>query len=330
MARVRRSTRPRGRCCCWRRPNGWAIRRSFGAPRTSSAGCRGTRPSRTRRRAGSSPSPRRSSSAIRSSDPPSTTPRRRPIVGAPTLRSPRRSMLTSTPIDGVAPRRRRAEPDEHIARSLEASAERARQRGGASAAAFLLWRAAELTPDRERATERLLEAARAELVGGRGSRAQDILDQARASGLGEQHRADAAWTEALIHIVAGDVRQAAALMPDALPSIDAGQPELAAGACVAAIAAALTGGHLIQRADSPCDRRRSGGRRRPLRYPRAHRAAGGRLCGAAARRAAGRPRDAPPGRGRRGRGPNASAGGRRPRMSTLSTSTPRSPRRAPR
>ena len=49
----------------------------------------------------------------------------------------------------------------------------------------------------------------------------------------------------MIHIVAGDVRRAAALMPDALPSIETGQPDLAAGACVAAMAAALTGGHLI-------------------------------------------------------------------------------------
>jgi DNA-binding NarL/FixJ family response regulator len=137
-------------------------------------------------------------------------------------------------------------PDENIARSLAAAAERARQRGGASAAAFLLWRAAELTPDPERAIERLLEAARAELVGGRSSRALEILDQARASGLGERYRADAAWTEALIHIVTGDVRRAAALMPDALPSIDAGHSELAAGMSVAAIAAALTGGHLIE------------------------------------------------------------------------------------
>ena len=53
-----------------------------------------------------------------------------------------------------------AGPDERVAQALEASAERARQRGGASAAAAYLWRAAELTPDRERAAERLLEAAR--------------------------------------------------------------------------------------------------------------------------------------------------------------------------
>ena len=50
-----------------------------------------------------------------------------------------------------------------VARALETSAERARRRGGASAAAAYLWRAAELTPDPEQAAERLLEAARAEL-----------------------------------------------------------------------------------------------------------------------------------------------------------------------
>jgi len=138
-----------------------------------------------------------------------------------------------------------AGPDEHIARVLEESAERARQRGGASAAAFLLWRAAELTPDPERATRRLLEAARAELVGGRGPRAQEILDRATVTGLTPEHHAEAAWTQALIHIVAGDVQQAAAVLPDALPLIAADQSELAAGACVAAVAAALTGGHLI-------------------------------------------------------------------------------------
>ena len=58
--------------------------------------------------------------------------------------------------------------------------------------------------------------------------AREILERARASGLAEQHRAEAAWTEALIHIVAGDVRQAAALLPDALP-LDRGRPAGARG-----------------------------------------------------------------------------------------------------
>ena len=139
-----------------------------------------------------------------------------------------------------------AGPDEAVARALEVSAERARVRGGASATAFFLWRAAELTPDPERAVERLLEAARAELVGGRPARAQEILDQARANGLDDRYRAEAAWTESLIHVVAGDVRRAAALLADALPSIPVGRGELAVGACVAAVAAALTGGHLVE------------------------------------------------------------------------------------
>ena len=139
-----------------------------------------------------------------------------------------------------------AGPDEQVARALEASAERARQRGGSSAAAVYLWRAAELTPDPGRASERLLEAARAELVAGHGPQAREILDRARASGLGTEHDADAAWTEALIHIVAGNVREPAALLAGALPRIGASDTETAAGACVAADAVALAGGHLVE------------------------------------------------------------------------------------
>jgi DNA-binding CsgD family transcriptional regulator len=136
-------------------------------------------------------------------------------------------------------------PDEAVAAALEATAEHARQRGGASAAAYFLWRSAELTPDPGRASERFLEAARAELVGGRGSRAKEIIERARSIGLAERHHAEAAWTESLIHLVDGDVRAAGALMAEALPSIRADEPELGVGACVAAQAAALTGGHLV-------------------------------------------------------------------------------------
>jgi DNA-binding NarL/FixJ family response regulator len=137
-------------------------------------------------------------------------------------------------------------PDEEVAGALEASAERARLRGGSSVAAAYLWRAAELTPDPDRAAARLLEAARAELVGGRGSKARDMLERARATGLAERHRAEAAWTEALIHIVEGSVRETAALMADALPKVAAGSPALALGSCAAAAAAMLAGGHLVE------------------------------------------------------------------------------------
>ena len=138
-----------------------------------------------------------------------------------------------------------AGPDERVAQALEASAERARRRGGASAAAAYLWRAFELTPDRERASERLLEAARAELVAGHGPRARELLERARAEGLGFDHHADAAWTEALVHIIAGDLREPTALLARALPRIGPGDTELAVGSCVAAHAVLLAGGHLV-------------------------------------------------------------------------------------
>ena len=138
-----------------------------------------------------------------------------------------------------------AGPDERVAQALEASAERARRRGGASAAAAYLWRAFELTPDRERASERLLEAARAELLAGHGPQARELLERARAEGLRSDHDADAAWTEALVHIIAGDLREPAALLARALPRVGLGDTELAVGSCVAAHAVLLAGGHLV-------------------------------------------------------------------------------------
>jgi DNA-binding CsgD family transcriptional regulator len=139
-----------------------------------------------------------------------------------------------------------AAPDEEVARALEASAERAQQRGGSSIAAAYLWRAAELTPDPGRAAERLLEAARAELVGGRASRAREMLERARTTGLSRPRHAEAAWTEALIHIVDGKVREAVALLADALPAAVADRPALALGSCGAAMAVMVAGAHLIE------------------------------------------------------------------------------------
>jgi DNA-binding CsgD family transcriptional regulator len=139
-----------------------------------------------------------------------------------------------------------AGPDERVARLLEASAERARQRGGSATAAAYLRLAAELTPDREPAAERLLEAARAELTAGRGTQARGMLDRARANALNPLHDTGAVWTEALIHLVAGNVREPAALLASALPRIGDNDSELAIGACVAADAIALAGGHLVE------------------------------------------------------------------------------------
>jgi DNA-binding CsgD family transcriptional regulator len=139
-----------------------------------------------------------------------------------------------------------AEPDEGIALELEAASERLRRRGGASVAAAYLWRAAELSPDRSRATDRLLEAARTELIAGRSDRAQEMLDRATATGLDVRHRGDAAWTAALIHLVAGDLREAGAVLAGTLSDVTVDDAELALGICMAADAIALGAGHLLE------------------------------------------------------------------------------------
>jgi DNA-binding NarL/FixJ family response regulator len=142
-----------------------------------------------------------------------------------------------------------AGPDEEVAHALEVSAERARQRGGSSAAASYLRLAAELTPARERRTERLLEAARAELIAGRGPQARDMLSRAEENGLTARHAADAAWTQALIHIVAGDVREPVAPLASALEGVESDDTELAVGTCVAADLVTLAGAYLIDETD---------------------------------------------------------------------------------
>jgi DNA-binding NarL/FixJ family response regulator len=138
-----------------------------------------------------------------------------------------------------------AEPDEAIALELEAAAERLRQRGGASVAAAYLWRAAELTPDPARATDRLLQAARTELTAGRSHRAQEMLDRATAAGPDVRHRGDAVWTAALIHLVAGDVREAGEVLAQTLSEATVDDLGLSVGICVAADAVALAGAHLL-------------------------------------------------------------------------------------
>ena len=69
-------------------------------------------------------------------------------------------------------------PDEPIAAELEASAERARIRGGWSSSATFLERAAELTPDDGRRAVRRLASAQARLLAGQPAAARTGLEQA--------------------------------------------------------------------------------------------------------------------------------------------------------
>ena len=136
------------------------------------------------------------------------------------------------------------DPDEQVARELEAAAERARVRGGASVAAAYLWRAAELTPDRQRATARRLEAARAELTAGNVSRAREVLERVRLAAPTTDQLAEVAWTDALVRIVTGQVGEAGSLLAEVLPVTAAGGDDSALGVWVAAVAIVLDAGHL--------------------------------------------------------------------------------------
>jgi DNA-binding CsgD family transcriptional regulator len=78
-----------------------------------------------------------------------------------------------------------AGPDEDIAAELERSAGRAQARGGLAAAAAFLERAALLTTDPARHTERILAAARASMQAGAFGRALELLAAAAAGPLDE-------------------------------------------------------------------------------------------------------------------------------------------------
>jgi DNA-binding CsgD family transcriptional regulator len=84
--------------------------------------------------------------------------------------------------------------DEEVAAELERSADRARSRGGAAAAAAFLARAAELTPDPAERGRRLLAAAQAKFDAAASEAALDLLATAELAPLDEFQRA---WLERL-------------------------------------------------------------------------------------------------------------------------------------
>ena len=71
-------------------------------------------------------------------------------------------------------------PDEYVAEELEHSADRAQSRGGVAAAAAFLERAAALTPDPARRSDRALDAAKAKLIAGAFDPAAALVAMAEA------------------------------------------------------------------------------------------------------------------------------------------------------
>ncbi len=108
-------------------------------------------------------------------------------------------------------------PDEEVASELARSADRAQARGGRSAAASFLERAAALTPDPKRRAGRALAAARAQLEAGSPARVHDLLAIAELGPLDALQRADVARLRAQLSFMLN-------------PGVDTGPPLLAAAA----------------------------------------------------------------------------------------------------
>jgi DNA-binding CsgD family transcriptional regulator len=113
-------------------------------------------------------------------------------------------------------------PDEDIALELEQGADRAESRGGLSARAALMARAAELTPDTSRRATRFLVAAEAALAAGNVPQAEALLTRAREQLTDPVQLAHASRVEAAFRSFTepGDVPRILLQAAEILQSID--------------------------------------------------------------------------------------------------------------
>jgi DNA-binding CsgD family transcriptional regulator len=134
--------------------------------------------------------------------------------------------------------------DEDVAAELERSADRARSRGGAAAAAAFLARAAELTPDPAERGRRALAAAQAKFDAAAADAALDLLATAELAPLDEFQRA---WLERLrAEITFARTRgsDAPALLLDAARRLEPLDAAMARETHLEAMAAAMFAGRL--------------------------------------------------------------------------------------
>jgi DNA-binding CsgD family transcriptional regulator len=138
-------------------------------------------------------------------------------------------------------------PDEEIAGALECSAARVFQRGGTQAAVEFVMRAADLTPDPVRKTDRLLAAVRMRSAEGDGTRAQPLLDAVMARVRDGRQRAEAEWTQGLIWLGAGRARDALRVLTRCVSSIEQYDEGMPLHALITAENAVLYAGSLGER-----------------------------------------------------------------------------------
>ncbi|MET0686187.1 MAG: AAA family ATPase [Solirubrobacteraceae bacterium] len=135
-------------------------------------------------------------------------------------------------------------PDASVADELERSAARARARGGVSAAAAFLERAAELTPDAEAQGGRALAAAQARFESGAPAAARELLEVAEARPLDALQQARLAHLRAQIAFVFTRGSEAPLLLVDAARRLEPLDPPLARETYLEALGAAMYAGRL--------------------------------------------------------------------------------------
>jgi AAA ATPase domain len=135
-------------------------------------------------------------------------------------------------------------PDEVVAGELERSAGRAHQRGGCAAAAALLERSGELTPDRRAQAIRRLLASGAYLQAGVIDRAEELLEMTRGHLVDPAARAQAMRIEGALRFIQGRGGDTPTLLFRAALAMRNRDPRLAREAMMQTLEATMWAGHL--------------------------------------------------------------------------------------
>ncbi|MDF1602039.1 AAA family ATPase [Nocardioides sp. YIM 152315] len=133
-------------------------------------------------------------------------------------------------------------PDEQVAQELEASADRARARGGLASAAAFLRRSVVLTEEPEHRLERALAAARVSLHAGEFEAALDALTYVRGGSLDPGLQARVDLLRGQVSLASGAASHAATLLLATAKKLDGLDDDLACEAYLDAWAGALFGG----------------------------------------------------------------------------------------
>jgi DNA-binding CsgD family transcriptional regulator len=139
--------------------------------------------------------------------------------------------------------------DEDVAAELERSADRARARGGAAAAAAFLAHAVELTPDPAERGRRALAAAQAKFDAAAADAAVELMAVAELAPLDEIQRAQLERLRAEIAFARRRGSDAPALLLHAARRLEPLDARLARETYLEAIAAAIYAGHLVDTPD---------------------------------------------------------------------------------